>query len=77
MLEYPDVLKQAAEHLEPYRLVDYLRELAALFHKFYTLHRIVNDDKSLTKARLLLADCVRIVLKNGLSVLGVSAPSKM
>ena len=77
MSEYPEVLKQASEHLEPYRVVDYLRELAALFHKFYTLHRIVTDDEPLTRARLLLTDCVRIVVRNGLTVLGVSAPNKM
>lgn len=77
MSEYPEALKQAAEILEPYRIVDYLRELAALFHKFYTLHRVVSDDKPLTKARLLLTDCVRIVLRNGLDILGVSAPTKM
>ena len=77
MSEYPDGLKQAAEHLEPYRIVDYLRELAALFHKFYAHHRVVSENEPLTKARLLLTDCVRIVLRNGLEILGVSAPKKM
>jgi len=77
MSEFPEVLTQAAENLEPYRLVDYLRELAALFHKFYAQHRIVSDDKALTQTRLLLTDCTRIVLRNGLNLLGVSAPSKM
>ncbi|MBI4357907.1 MAG: arginine--tRNA ligase [Candidatus Omnitrophica bacterium] len=77
MLQYPDVLKQAAEHLEPYRVADYLRELAVLFHRFYTFHRVVSDQLPLTKARLLLTDCVRIVLRNGLEILGVSAPKKM
>ncbi|MBI3999571.1 MAG: arginine--tRNA ligase [Candidatus Omnitrophica bacterium] len=77
MSEYPDELKQAAEHLEPYRIVDYLRELAALFHKFYAHHRVVSENEPLTKARLLLTDCVRIVLRNGLEILGVSAPKKM
>jgi arginyl-tRNA synthetase len=77
MLEYPEALKQAAEHLEPYRVVDYLRELAAIFHKFYSIHRVVSENAPLTQARLLLVDCVRIVLRNGLSVLGVSAPQKM
>lgn len=77
MLEYPDALKQASQHLEPYQVVDYLRELAALFHKFYSLHRVVSDDRDLTRARLLLTDCVRIVLRNGLTLLGVSAPAKM
>ena len=58
-------------------LFDYLRELAASFHKFYALHRVVSDDPSLTQARLLLTHCVRLVLRNGLTVLGVSAPKKM
>ncbi|MBI4395051.1 MAG: arginine--tRNA ligase, partial [Candidatus Omnitrophica bacterium] len=77
MAQYPEILKQAAEHFEPYRVVDYLRELAALFHKFYTYHRVVSENMPLTKARLLLTDCVRIVLRNGLEILGVSAPKKM
>ncbi len=77
MFEFPEVLRQTADNLEPYRLVDYLRELAALFHKFYAQHRIVSEDENLMKARLLLTDCTRIVLRNGLNLLGVSAPSKM
>ncbi len=75
--EYPQVLKQAADSLEPYRLVDYLRELAALFHKFYASCRVIGEDSKLTEARLLLADCVRIVLRNGLRILGISQPEKM
>lgn len=77
MVQYPEILKQAAYHLEPYRVADYLRELAALFHKFYAHQRVVTDDQPGTKARLLLTDCVRIVLRNGLGILGVSAPEKM
>ena len=77
MAEFPEAVKQAAEILEPYRIVDYLRDLASAFHKFYTFHRIVGDDEELTKARLLLTDCTRIVLRNGLALLGVLAPSKM
>ncbi len=75
--EYPEVLIQAAQSLEPYRVVEYLRDLAAQFHKFYTLHRVVTDDQELTRARLLLVDAVRIVLRNGLHCLGVSQPEKM
>jgi arginyl-tRNA synthetase len=77
MAEYPEVLKQAAQQLEPYRVADYLRELAAAFHRFYAHHRVVSDNEPLTQARLLLTDCVRIVLRNGLEILGVSAPQKM
>ncbi len=75
--EYPEILIHAAEGMEPYRVVEYLRELAAGFHKFYALHRVVSEDEELTAARLVLADSVRIVLRNGLAVLGVSQPEKM
>lgn len=75
--EYPSVLVEAAESLEPYRVVEYLRELAAQFHKFYALHRVVTEDEELTSARLLLADGVRIVLRNGLALLGISHPETM
>lgn len=75
--EYPQALTHAAEALEPYRVVEYLRELAAQFHKFYALHRVVSEDEELTQARLLLVDGVRIVLRNGLALLGVSHPETM
>lgn len=75
--EYPQVLTQAAQALEPYRVVESLRELATQFHKFYTLHRVVTEDKELTAARLLLSDSVRIVLRNGLATLGILHPEKM
>lgn len=74
---FPEWLNQAAEYLEPYRVIDYLRELAASFHKFYTLHRVVNPDPELTKARLFLVACIQRVLRNGLRILEVSQPEKM
>ncbi len=77
LTEYPDTLKQAASSLESYRVVDYLRELAALFHQFYAACRVIGDDQPLSAARLLLTDSVRIVLRNGLQILGISQPQKM
>ena len=77
LTSYPEYLNQAAEYLEPYRVIDYLRELSALFHKFYAHHRVVNPDPELTKARLFLVACIQRVLRNGLTVLGVSAPDQM
>lgn len=77
MQEYPQALIQSAQSLEPYRVVDYLRELAAQFHKFYARHRVVTEDEELTAARLLLADGVRIILRNGLATLGVSQPQTL
>ena len=75
--QFSDYLIQASRSTEPYRLADYLRQVAACFHKFYSHHRIVTDDKELTKARLLLADATRIVLRNGLELLGISQPESM
>ncbi|MBU9889630.1 MAG: arginine--tRNA ligase [Candidatus Omnitrophica bacterium] len=75
--QFPEYLVQASRTLEPYRLADYLRQVAACFHKFYSCHRIVTEDKVLTQARLLLADAARIVLRNGLELLGITQPESM
>ena len=58
-------------------MVNYLFELASLFHKFYTECRVISDDLALSQARLALIDAVRIVIANGLKVLGISAPEHM
>lgn len=75
--QFPDVINQCAAALDPHRLTTYLMELAGIFHLFYTKHRVISEDPTLTKARLELVDCMRIVLANGLGLLGVSCPSKM
>lgn len=75
--EFPKALIRASEALEPYRLVDYLRDFAASFHKFYSACRIVTEDAELSDARLLLADASRIVMRNGLALLGISQPESM
>ncbi len=75
--EYPVMIQKASEILEPYRLADYLRDLAAAFHKFYAKCRVVTEDAELTDARLLLADCARMTLRNGLELLGISQPESM
>jgi arginyl-tRNA synthetase len=54
-----------------------MQDLAAAFHAFYNKHRVVCDDPDLSRARLVLVNCVRIVLANGLGLLGVSLPKKM
>lgn len=74
---YPEVLVGCAKTLEPFALVRYLQELAGVFHKFYDLHRVIDDDTHVSAARLGLIEAVRIVLGNGLALLGVSAPEKM
>lgn len=75
--EFPKALIQASQALEPYRLADYLRELAAAFHRFYAHSRVVTEDEALTGARLMLVDAVRITMRNGLRLLGISQPESM
>ena len=77
LLFFPYVVEGAALAREPHRMTVYAKELATLFHQFYHAHRIVTDDTRVTAARLYLAEATRTVLKNSLSLLGVSAPSSM
>jgi arginyl-tRNA synthetase len=67
----------SAENFEPHRICIYLEELAAAFHRFYHFHRILGSEKDLAEARLALAVATKIVIKNGLEILGVSAPERM
>jgi len=75
--QFPFIVLSSAEGFEPYRLLPYLEELAKCFHSFYNKHRVVSQDAALTKSRLLLAECIRTVIANGLRLLGVSAPTTM
>jgi arginyl-tRNA synthetase len=76
-LLFPDVVEKCALSLEVYPIPYYLQELVSIFHGYYKKHRIVTDDLPLTQARLFLLDLVRMVIRNGLQLLGVSAPEKM
>lgn len=74
---YPEIVIRAAHAYEPHQIGNYLKELAALFHGWYNENKVLSDDAELTQARLLLAVSVQQVLKNGLTMLGVSAPEAM
>lgn len=74
---FPEMVEGAANALEPHRVAFYLHEVAALFHSYYNKCKVVSEDEALTLARLFLVLSLRIVLKNGLTLLGVSAPEKM
>jgi arginyl-tRNA synthetase len=76
-VRFPEIVKQAGSSLEPYRLIPYLENLAKAFHSFYDKHRVICPDTELTHARLALIEAVRIVIKNGLTLTGVSAPEEM
>lgn len=75
--QFEDELLLSAELFETHRICIYLEEAAAAFHKFYTFCRIIGSEKKLAEARLALALATRTVIKNGLTILGVSAPEKM
>lgn len=75
--QFPLIVNLSGRLLEPNVILQYLQDLAKVFHTFYTKHRVVGQNPSLTKSRLVLIDCVRIVLANGLRLLGVSLPRKM
>lgn len=74
---YPDTIYRAASQFEPHQLGNYLKELAALFHGWYNEHKVISDDSELMQARLVLSYTIRQVIKNGLALLGVSAPESM
>lgn len=77
MARYPETIETAAAKLEPHKVTYYLTSLASLFHTYYNKHKVLTEDTDLTKGRLYLIGAVQKVIKNGLTLLGVSAPEKM
>jgi arginyl-tRNA synthetase len=74
---YPELIRQCAAQRAPHTLVHYLRDLANDFHSFYSAHQFIVEDARLRDARLDLALATRTVIRNGLTILGVSAPDTM
>ncbi len=77
LLRFPEVVAKAGETLEPQTIAEYLREAAAAFHKFYHECRILGEAEALMQARFALARTAQIVMKNGLTILGITAPEQM
>jgi arginyl-tRNA synthetase len=77
LAQFTDVTEEAADALEPHRIVFYLIELASEFHRFYHRHRVVTEDAARTAGRLYLAQAVGKVIRMGLGFLGVRAPETM
>ena len=75
--QFPDMMDSALDQLEPQLIANYLHDLAGHFHKFYTDCRVITDDRPLSQARLALIMAVRVVLANGLHILGINAPQRM
>ena len=77
LASFPGMLAQAVEELSPHHLTYYLKDLAADFHAYYNSDRVLVDDAALRQARLALLLAVRVILRRGLALIGVSAPEKM
>jgi arginyl-tRNA synthetase len=77
LAKYPEMLTSAATDFAPHDVTFYLRDLASQYHSYYDAERILVDDEAVKQARLALVAATAQVLRNGLQVLGVSAPQKM
>lgn len=75
--DFPELINVAAQEYAPHVLAFYLKELAADFHSYYNVARILVEDSALATARLSLISAIRQVFSNGLTLLGVKAPHKM
>ena len=77
LIKLPEIVEDVAGDYQVHRIAHYTLELADSFHRFYQKHRILNSDKKLTRARLALILATKIVFKNTLDIMGISAPEKM
>ena len=77
LYEFPEIMKKTLNTLEPQSIANHLHDIASEFHKFYAKCRVITDDVELTKSRIHLIKSVKIVLANGLNILGIRAPEKM
>jgi arginyl-tRNA synthetase len=77
LVDFPDQVASAAESLDPHRMTTYLHETARLAHLWYHKHHVLGQAAEVTEARLALARGAQIVLRNGLSLLGITAPERM
>ena len=74
---FPDVVLHSAEEMAPHRIAYYLIDLAAAFHAYYNKHRVLTDDPIMAQGRLYLVAAIKKVIRNGLTLLGVSFPERM
>ena len=75
--QFPMIMDTALELLEPQGIANYLQLLASAFHKFYVDCRVITKDKKISQARLGLISATQVVLRNGLNILGITAPKRM
>ena len=77
MIRFSEIIEDTAKDYQVQRLPKYAMELADSFHRFYENCQVISKNKELTKARLFLISAAKIILKNTLDLMGISAPEKM
>jgi len=77
LIRLPEIIEDTSKDYQIQRLPQYAMDLAGIFHQFYRDCRVISEDKELTKARLFLVQATKIILKNTLDLMGISAPGKM
>ncbi len=77
LLDFPSIIAGAASALEPHRVATYLHDLAGKVHLWYHTAHVLNEPEPVMKARLVLARASQVVLRNGLALLGITAPERM
>jgi arginyl-tRNA synthetase len=77
LLDFPSLIAGAAEALEPHRLANYLHDTASKIHLWYHKAHVLNEPEAIMRARLVLARASQIVVRNGLTLLGITAPERM
>jgi arginyl-tRNA synthetase len=77
LFDYPALLAGAADALEPHRIAVYLHDTAGKIHLWYTKAHVLNEPDPIMRARLVLVRAAQIVIRNGLAVLGITAPDRM
>lgn len=77
LANFSEEIKEAALIRAPYKIANYVKELAGLFHQFYTHNRVIVEDEELMQARILLVKATQVTIRNALYMLGISAPERM
>jgi arginyl-tRNA synthetase len=77
LADFPETVEAAVDELAPHAVAFYLKDLASELHSYYNAERVLVDDETARTARLVLLLATRQVLRNGLALIGVSAPERM
>ncbi|MDD5618362.1 MAG: DALR anticodon-binding domain-containing protein, partial [Candidatus Omnitrophica bacterium] len=77
IFQFPYILETCLRQLDPFQVTVYLQSLATGFHRFYDKYKVLGEDENLTLARITLINSLKIVLADGLKLLGISQPQKM